>query len=94
MRFIDFAAIYKNIFHLACPKELSKEEWQTIGIQTIANLNQSFLAYEDGTPFAYLKDKLEGKKSTSGIRQVFIDEAQDYSDFQINYLKELFPIVK
>ncbi|AYV66381.1 helicase [Niallia circulans] len=94
MRFIDFAAIYKNIFHLACPKELSKEEWQTIGIQTIANLNQSFLAYEDGTPFAYLKDKLEGKKSTSGIRQVFIDEAQDYSDFQINYLKELFPYSK
>lgn len=62
MRFIDIASIYKNIFHLPCPKELTEKEWQTIGTQTIANLNRSFLAYEDGTPFAYLKDKLEGKK--------------------------------
>lgn len=94
MRFIDVAAMYQYLFRLPCPKGLTEKEWHIIGTQTIANLNQGFLAYEDGTPFAYLKDKLEGKKSTSGIRQVFIDEAQDYSDFQINYLKELFPYSK
>ncbi|WP_312093926.1 RNA polymerase recycling motor HelD [Niallia sp.] len=91
LRFIDVSAMYRRIFQLSCPEQLTKDEWHKIGEQTISILNQRVLSYEDGTPFAYLKDKIEGKKSTSGIRQVFIDEAQDYSDFQINYLKELFP---
>ncbi|MBZ9534027.1 UvrD-helicase domain-containing protein [Cytobacillus oceanisediminis] len=93
-RFIDIPAMYREIFQLSCPESLTEEVWRKIAEQTIANLEQSFLSYEDGTPFAYLKDKIEGRKSTSGIRQVFIDEAQDYSDFQMNYLKELFPYSK
>lgn len=94
LRFIDMSAMYRGVFELSCPKELTENEWRKMGEETIDNLQKKVLSYEDGTPFAYLKDKLEGKKSTSGIRQVFIDEAQDYSDFQINYLKELFPYSK
>lgn len=94
LRFVDISAMYKGVFKSSCPKQLTKDEWQKIGEQTILNLQMKVLSYEDGTPFAYLKDKIEGKRSTSGIRQVFIDEAQDYSDFQINYLKELFPYSK
>ncbi|HEO8418364.1 RNA polymerase recycling motor HelD [Niallia sp. FSL W8-0635] len=94
LRFIDMTAMYRGVFELSCPNALTEDEWRKIGEQTIENLQKKVLSYEDGTPFAYLKDKLEGKKSTSGIRQVFIDEAQDYSDFQINYLKELFPYSK
>ncbi len=94
LRFIDMAAMYRGVFELSCPNALTEDEWRKIGEQTIENLQKKVLSYEDGTPFAYLKDKLEGKKSPSGIRQVFIDEAQDYSDFQINYLKELFPYSK
>jgi len=49
------------------------------------------MLYEDATPYAYLKEKLEGFHTHTTVRHLFIDEAQDYSEFQYQYLKRLFP---
>ncbi len=49
------------------------------------------LSYEDVTPYLYIKDQIEGRKANPVIRYLFIDEAQDYSPFQLAFLKELFP---
>ena len=94
LRFIDYSKIYKNAFSFLQPEELSDTEWNRIATETLENLKKGLLWNEDATPFAYLKDKLEGKKASTSIRQVFVDEAQDYSAFQISYIKELFPYSK
>lgn len=47
--------------------------------------------YEDITPFLYLKELVLGFHSNTDIRHVIIDEAQDYSPFQLFFLKRLFP---
>ncbi|MGP7819475.1 RNA polymerase recycling motor HelD [Niallia sp. 01092] len=91
LRFIDYAAMYQAVFS----RESSTEkEWELIREKTIHTLKNKQLWNEDATPFAYFKDKIEGKKSITSIKHVFIDEAQDYSSFQMAYLKELYPYSK
>jgi DNA helicase-2/ATP-dependent DNA helicase PcrA len=50
--------------------------------------------YEDATPLVYLQDLLEGRKSNTAIRHIFIDEAQDYTPFQFSFIQRLFPFSK
>ena len=47
--------------------------------------------YEDATPYLYVKELIEGVRTNTEIRHVFVDEGQDYSPFQYEYLKKLFP---
>jgi len=49
------------------------------------------LFYEDATPYLYLKELIEGVRTNTEIRHVFIDEGQDYSPFQYEYVRKLFP---
>ncbi|PKG22386.1 RNA polymerase recycling motor HelD [Niallia nealsonii] len=91
LEFINYIAMYKGIFMEERPKELPIDAWETICVKTMEHLKHKKIWNEDATPFAYFKDRLEGKKSNTGIKQVFIDEAQDYSPFQMAYIKELYP---
>lgn len=68
--------------------------WAHICESTLKTLDQRILGWEDATAYLYFQDQLKGKKSFSQIRHVFIDEAQDYSPFQLAYLKTLFPYSK
>ncbi|WP_052353729.1 ATP-binding domain-containing protein [Neobacillus jeddahensis] len=52
------------------------------------------IPYEDVTPYVYLQDIIKGRKSNTGIRHIFIDEAQDYSPFQFAFIQRLFPYSK
>ncbi|GAK06125.1 DNA helicase [Geomicrobium sp. JCM 19037] len=49
------------------------------------------MLYEDAAPYYYLTDQVKGRPHTADIRFLFIDEAQDYTNMQIAYLKNLFP---
>ncbi|MCU9615094.1 UvrD-helicase domain-containing protein [Caldibacillus lycopersici] len=93
LAFIDLPTIYRNIFAWALQSDFPNlpDCWQEIGEETGNELKNRQLNYEDATPFLYIKDKLEGKHIYSGIRHLFIDEAQDYSPFQFAYIKEIFP---
>lgn len=51
---------------------------------------QEKIPYEDITPLLYLYFKVNGFPNYNYIRQVVIDEAQDYSKFQIEMLKSIF----
>ncbi|TCJ02751.1 RNA polymerase recycling motor HelD [Cytobacillus praedii] len=92
--FIHYLGMYIQLFG---EKMLDKmnvpfpESWDDIRQLSIDQLNSSEISYEDATPFVYFKDKIEGRKTHSSIRHLFIDEAQDYSPFQLAYLKQLFP---
>ncbi|WKL01763.1 hypothetical protein Q0F98_35845 [Paenibacillus amylolyticus] len=52
---------------------------------------QNKLFHEDATPYLYVKEMIEGVRTNTEIRYVFVDEGQDYSAFQYEYLKKLFP---
>ena len=57
---------------------------------TEINLLKSNINYEDCAPLIYMKLKLEGNDSFSEIKQVVIDEAQDYYPLQYHVFKLLF----
>jgi DNA helicase II / ATP-dependent DNA helicase PcrA len=95
LNFIDMKGLYSQLFRNGSEiKELLLDDWAQICSQTIEQLKKYKIAYEDATPFVYLQDLLKGRKSTTGIRHIFIDEAQDYSPFQFALIERLFPFSK
>jgi len=54
-------------------------------------LSQEKIPYEDATPILYLKASLIGWPTINQMKQVIVDEAQDYSPFQLRYIRRLFP---
>lgn len=65
--------------------------WSAICERTLKELAEASLPYEDATPFLYLMEAVCGFQTNGSVRHVIIDEAQDYSPFQLAYLKRLFP---
>ncbi|MRG86333.1 RNA polymerase recycling motor HelD [Salinibacillus xinjiangensis] len=72
-------------------QELVPENWQAICEHSVDHLKRKHFSWEEATPYLYFKERLLGFIANKTIRHVFIDEAQDYSDFQFAYLKEKFP---
>lgn len=99
LRFVDVTKLYSQLFYNPeimaeiTPGELP-ERWEDICLHTLHKVRQGELYYEDITPFLYLKELVLGFRSNSSIRHVIIDEAQDYSPFQLFFLKRLFPRAK
>jgi DNA helicase II / ATP-dependent DNA helicase PcrA len=93
--FIDMQGLYSQLFKRGVDnKEVLRDDWTQICLQTVEQVADFKIAYEDATPFVYLQDLLKGRKSTTGIRHIFIDEAQDYSPFQFALIERLFPYSK
>lgn len=93
---VDYMEIYKLIFDepallfqladgLELPPDIEK-----IVHTTCNNLEKGFIEYEDCAPLMYLKLILEGNEKLNEVRQVVIDEAQDYSSLQYMVFKLLF----
>ncbi|WFB55894.1 RNA polymerase recycling motor HelD [Paenibacillus sp. BR1-192] len=97
LSFIDAHGLYVQLFgDVAAYREKTKESdvpamWPEICKQTKEKLDRLELFYEDATPYLYLKELIEGVRTNTEIRHVFVDEGQDYSPFQYEYLKKLFP---
>ena len=91
LEFIDVKATYRKLFEGEIEFENIPVQWQSICKITLKKLDRNELAWEDVTSYLYFLDQLQGKKTYTHIRHVFIDEAQDYSPFQFAYMQELFP---
>ncbi|SFM14770.1 DNA helicase-2 / ATP-dependent DNA helicase PcrA [Paenibacillus sp. 1_12] len=97
LRFVNVRALYRQLFEKEglfsslSGEAAVPEYWSEICRQTIQRLEQSELAYEDVTPYLYLLELVQGFQTNTSIRHVIIDEAQDYSPFQLHFLKRLFP---
>ena len=74
---------------LILPENLSK-----ILAWTNDNLLSNKLYYDDTTPLMYLSIMLNGESSYIDIKQVVIDEAQDYYPLHFEVFKLLFPRAK
>ncbi|MNI27745.1 Helicase IV [compost metagenome] len=59
--------------------------------QTLERMDHNQLSYEDMTPYLFLHELLIGFQTHTSVRHVIIDEVQDYSPFQLEFLKRLFP---
>ena len=95
-RFIDIKGIYKQLF--ADPLQINQwmegdipAEWTDICQATLEMLDEGKLFYEDATPFLLMKELIQGFQTNSSIKHILVDEAQDYSPFQFEFLKRLFP---
>ncbi len=58
---------------------------------TCANLNRDVLAYDDALALTFLHLKTKGYNGYQGIKQVVIDEAQDYDPLHFEIFQALFP---
>lgn len=97
MMFIDTVRLYLQLFgNEAAFKKMTNDaevpsHWPEICRQTKEKLGRLELFYEDATPYLYLKELVEGVRTNTEIRHVFVDEGQDYSLFQYEFLKKMFP---
>ncbi|MDR3191050.1 MAG: AAA family ATPase [Lactobacillaceae bacterium] len=71
--------------------DITAEQWEQAKEYTIDKMKQGDLPLADMTPFMYLFDLLKGSHGERDIRFVFIDEIQDYTPFQLAFLKYSFP---
>lgn len=93
---IDYFIVYKELFSkdgllpkLAKDLELPDCIDEIIE-NTRRNLENGFIEYGDSAPLLLLKLKLEGESIYPDIRQVVVDEAQDYSPLHYMIFKLLF----
>jgi DNA helicase II / ATP-dependent DNA helicase PcrA len=95
LNFLDMKGLYSQLFIKGGEnQEVLLDDWIQICSQTVDTLANYKISYEDATPFVYLQDLIKGRKSSTGIRHIFIDEAQDYSPFQFALIQRLFPYSK
>lgn len=100
-RYVDVKGMYRKLYtdeslfrRAAGNLEMLPDDWEEICNLTITSLDNKSLLYEDATPFLYLKELLQGFRTNTSIRHVIVDEVQDYSGFQLEFLKRLFPRAK
>lgn len=80
----DYKSLYVNFYKSKYSKyQLLEEEEKEI-------LKNKELSYEDALLFAYLKGTLEGFPYEGDIKQVVVDEAQDYNYLQYQMMKKIF----
>ena len=96
-RFLNIRGQYLA-FLRAVPKLIDLSKWninQTEWEDHIEQVKQNFLNHKiqmaDISPYLYLYDLITGRRTDFDMRYVFVDEIQDYTPFQLAYLKYNFP---
>ena len=92
---VSYWSLYQTLFDERLFLKLSGDlelpaEIHEILKQTQGRLAQGIVYYEDVAPLLYLQLKIQGSDNYSWIKQVVIDEAQDYSPLQYQVFKMLF----
>ncbi|MDC3416847.1 RNA polymerase recycling motor HelD [Aquibacillus salsiterrae] len=93
--FVDIKKTYTKLYveKRFAPKKVHQvpSNWDNICKQTVINLQDKYLTWEDATPFLYFKKLMLGFNANRLIQHLFIDEAQDYSPLQFAFLRKMFP---
>ena len=98
--FINMRAQYLS-FLRAVPKmvdlakwNIDEEDWMHHIDEVKENLKKHDIAITDVSAYLYLYDLITGRRTNYEMRYAFIDEIQDYTPFQLAYLKYNFPRAK
>ncbi|WP_350343338.1 UvrD-helicase domain-containing protein [Proteinivorax tanatarense] len=94
---IDYLSLYRTLFQdkelflrLASGLNLPPNIIEILNFSN-KRLAENSLHYEDGIALLYLNLKIAGCSAYSNIKQVVVDEAQDYHPIHYEILKILFP---
>lgn len=79
----DFKKIYESLYK-------SKAFIEAYGKEEIVKFNTKEINYEDALCFIYLKGLLKGFPYSNLIKQIVVDEAQDYNEMQYIILSKIF----
>ncbi|MDF2669150.1 MAG: hypothetical protein K0R67_1456 [Paenibacillus sp.] len=92
LAFIDFKGLYKQWFESMDQETLGIfEDGEAVRNQTLAGIQGDVLPYEDAVPLMYLRQAFVGVEQHHSVRHVMIDEAQDYSPFQLHMIRTIYP---
>ncbi|MEH7106704.1 RNA polymerase recycling motor HelD [Bacillus sp. JJ1764] len=94
LKFIDMSEMYIHFFEQNHKDYRLPTNWEKIRTQTVEQFKSLTIPYEDATPYVYLQHLIEGRKTNTGVRHIFIDEAQDYTPIQFAFIQKLFPYSK
>ena len=85
----DFKTVYTHLFK---SKVFQKKFGYNLSDEVIKKfVDRKDLLFEDTLPFIYMKGLMEGFPYSSQIKQIVIDEAQDYNLLQYIILRKIFP---
>ncbi|MBB6214408.1 DNA helicase-2/ATP-dependent DNA helicase PcrA [Anaerosolibacter carboniphilus] len=93
---VDYFQVYRTLFDQeGLLKKLAQGLELPVDIESIIqstreNLERGHIQYEDCAPLLFLKLKIEGNDMFSEIKQVVVDEAQDYAPIQYAVFDLLF----
>ncbi|WP_129044464.1 RNA polymerase recycling motor HelD [Companilactobacillus metriopterae] len=70
---------------------ITEQNWDDYVQNFIDTFNNKQISMDNLTPYLYLYDLVTGSKPELDMKFVFIDEIQDYTPFQLAYMKYRFP---
>jgi DNA helicase II / ATP-dependent DNA helicase PcrA len=97
MRFVDTAALYLRLLDdpgLFDGQGGPPTAWADAVAETRHRLGDGEVPYEDATPLLYLTELVRGTHTNTAVRHVLVDEAQDYSHCQLDFLRRVFPFAR
>ncbi|MFN1208415.1 UvrD-helicase domain-containing protein, partial [Enterococcus lactis] len=71
--------------------DLTKEDWTKSVDASINQMKNGHISMSDVSVYLYLFDRISGKRPKTDIKYLFIDEVQDYTAFQMAFMKFTFP---
>ena len=74
--------------------DIDEDEWTKHIEEVKENFKNHNIAMNDVSAYLYLYDLITGRRTDFEMRYAFIDEIQDYTPFQLAYLKYNFPRAK
>ncbi len=81
--------IQEELFHRLVDARIGKEAAEFIRRETLKDLESGSIEIEDIAPIIYLKYRIHGVDEKLPVRHIVIDEAQDFSVFQLYVLKSI-----
>ncbi|WP_373894313.1 RNA polymerase recycling motor HelD [Virgibacillus sp. CBA3643] len=93
LEFVNIPGTYQALFTEFKPESAPKD-WQEITEHIAQRLRERYLTWENATPYLYFQDRILGDTTDRAVRQMIIDEAQDYSAFQFAYIRHKFPYTR
>ncbi|WP_334341698.1 RNA polymerase recycling motor HelD [Companilactobacillus sp. HBUAS56275] len=97
LRFLNVAANYLN-FLKAVPQitdlskwNITKEQWKGYVDKFVKSFTDKQISMNNLSPYLYLYDLVTGRHGELDMKFVFMDEIQDYTPFQLAYMKFKFP---
>ena len=89
-QYVQFMRVVPQLVKLA-DFGLTEADWQAHVTNFVAQLKAKKITLADVTPYLHLYDLMTGKHGERDMRFVFIDEIQDYTPYELAFLKLHFP---